>query len=124
MKSYDVLESPVGKRVVIKRGWSWPAFLFGAIWMLVKRLWGLLAFVVVIYYVLSSVALSGDDAELISSLLLIAMNVVYGLKGNAWRYSNTLKRGYEVVATVEAHTAEGAESTYLKNTAAAGLNVA
>ena len=39
MKAFAVYQHPTHGFEAVKRGFSWPAFFFGVIWMLIKKLW-------------------------------------------------------------------------------------
>ena len=41
MKTFNVFSHPVQGFEAVKVGFSWPAFLFGSLWMLDKGLWRL-----------------------------------------------------------------------------------
>ena len=62
-------------------GFSWPAFFFGAIWLLVKGLWGHFAINIVLLIVTA-----GFAAPVIW--------IVYGFIGNASHKSSLVKKGY------------------------------
>ena len=62
-------------------GFSWPGFLFGPIWLLVKGLWGH-----AILYVLVAIGTFGFGA--------VVLWFVYGFMGNGLHRSLLLKAGY------------------------------
>jgi len=102
-----------------------PAFLFSIIWMLIKRLWGIAAIWVLCVFIWSGLVMfmtypefeayqerakqaqSGVPVTAVgqprpgSGLVTIggwlALMLVPGFKGNAWREINLIKRGYEEV---------------------------
>jgi hypothetical protein len=62
-------------------GFSWPAFFFGPIWLLIKGLWGH-----ALAYVLVVIATAGFGA--------FVLWFVYGFMGNGLHKSLLLKKGY------------------------------
>jgi hypothetical protein len=78
----DVLYHPVnGSTEQTWDGFSWPAFLFGVIWLLVKGLWG--HFLINVVLLIVTV---GFAAPIIW--------IVYGAIGNGAHKSALLKKGY------------------------------
>jgi hypothetical protein len=87
--------------------------------MLAKQLWGLAALWVALYLSLSLVDPGTDKFEpgvaqaLIYLHLVVgycALSLIPGLKGNTWRERNLVRRGFEMVRTVQAETPEAAIS--------------
>ena len=125
MKTFKVYQHPIAGYEAVKVGFSWPAFFFSWIWMLVKKLWALAGLWFVLYLVLSIIEAAADEAgsepELQSILYLIlaggyfALVIVAGYNGNGWRQSNLEKRGFEVVQEVEAKTPDAATASAAKS---------
>ena len=117
MKVFRVYKHPTQGLVAVKVGFSWPAIFFGFFWMLVKRLWGIVALWFLGYLAMvfleAMQKASGDGVfALVMALVVFAgylgLWLVPGFKGNAWRETNLAKRGYEVIATVQAATPDAA----------------
>ena len=109
MKRFNVFTHPLRGFEAVKVGFSWPAFLFGVIWMLVKRLWGLAGIWFLLCIVLSLVeevtdkSGAGGTQALVYLLLSagsFALWLVPAFKGNKWREENLTKRGYTLVNSV------------------------
>ena len=84
MKIFRVYTHPEKEPELVKYGWAWPAFFFGALWTLLNGLF---------MYTLLLVAL----------LFIPSLgNVWAGLEGNNWRAKRLLRLGYTHVADVEA----------------------
>lgn len=107
----------------MKVGFSWPAASAGPIWMLAKNLWGLSGLWVAMYFALSLVETVTDTSEpsgaqVLVYLLLVAgyftLGLVPGFKGNKWREKNLVRRGFEILGTVQAETPEAAISQVAK----------
>ena len=117
MKTFNVYKHPTQGIEAVKVGFSWPAFFFGIIWMLVKKLWGLAGACFVAYIVLSLIEKVTDQsgeggAQALVYLILAAgyftLWLVPAFKGNKWREENLTKRGYEQLTTVQAETPDAA----------------
>ena len=119
MKTFNVYRHPIQGLEVVKVGFSWPAASAGPIWMLAKNLWGLSGLWVAMYFALSLVETVTDTSEpsgaqVLVYLLLVAgyftLGLVPGFKGNKWREKNLVRRGFEILGTVQAETPEAAIS--------------
>jgi hypothetical protein len=117
MKTFNIYQHPTLGIEAVKQGFSWPGFLFGAIWMLVKKLWMLAALwfaLGVALELVDMVAKSSTDegaALLVQGLLLVgylALMLVPGFKGNAWREAGLRRRGFVLKQTVQAETPDAA----------------
>ena len=62
MKTFNVYKHPTQGIEAVKIGFSWPAFFFGIIWMLVKKLWGLAGAWFAVYIVLSLIEKVTDQS--------------------------------------------------------------
>ncbi|GAK50611.1 hypothetical protein U14_01844 [Candidatus Moduliflexus flocculans] len=122
MKEYKIFQHPQGTIEAVKQGWSWPAFFFGCIWALVKKMTGLGIGVLAAFIVLGAISASaGGDAEQaidgLTSLGGFVLAIVFGVNGNAWREKNLTARGFAYKTTVQAATPEGATALYPQKSA-------
>ena len=87
--------------------------------MLVKKLWGLFGLWLAMYIALSLVEAVTDKSEPSGDQALVylllaagysALTLVPGFKGNKWREKNLLRRGFEMLGTVQAETPDAAIS--------------
>ena len=117
MKAFAVYQHPTRGYEAVKRGFSWPAFFFGIIWMLIKKLWLLATLWVVLYIALGLVDDVVDNSEETGEQIVVylligagyfALWLVPGFIGNKWREANLAKRGFSLVGTVDADTVDGA----------------
>jgi uncharacterized membrane protein YtjA (UPF0391 family) len=117
MKTFNIYKHPAQGIEAVKVGFSWPAFFFGFIWMLVKKLWGFAGAWFVSYMLLAiieaAMGQTGDSgAQLIVYLILfvgyLALWLFPAFKGNQWREANLSKRGYQRIATVQADSPDAA----------------
>jgi len=96
----------------VKLGWSWPAFFFGPLWALAKRLWlhAFGIFAAVYGTIFLAFSLEDDNSALVLAppVVTIALWLFFGAKGNAWRERNLHSRGYALVKGVSAESAESA----------------
>ena len=119
MKTFNVYRHPVQGFEAVKVGFSWPAASAGPIWMLVKQLWGWSVLWIALYISLSLVETGTDTFEPGGGQALVylhlvagyaALSLIPGLKGNMWREKNLVRRGFEMLGTVQAETPEAAIS--------------
>jgi hypothetical protein len=119
MKEYKIFEHPDGKVEVVKQGWSWPAFFFAFLWLLVKRMWVIASIIFSVFLIIvfiGGVAGGAIEKSLdeILSIANIMIMVVFGLKGNNLREKNLLSRGFDFRTTLTASNHDGAVAIYLK----------
>jgi hypothetical protein len=123
MKKYKVFRHTGGSTEAVKLGWSWPASLFSFFWAPFKKLWllglvGLVATVALGY--LAAAFTNASQAASLMNLVLTVVSVVFGVKGNAWREANLVRRGYEPVGEFTAEDAKGAVTCYYKTATSIG----
>jgi len=127
MKNYKVFKHTDGRIEAVKQGWSWPAFVLelfglGFIWGLVKKLWLvailLIIFRVVLFVISSSVTPdiesynnyyeyqrameSALNYSLVFLVIQLGVAIFVGVKGNAFRETDLIKKGYQLIGTVSA----------------------
>jgi hypothetical protein len=86
----DILYHPVnGSTEQTWSGFSWPAFFFGVIWLLVKGLWG--------HFLINLIIVIGTGG-----FAAPVIWIVYGVIGNDAHKSSLIKRGYLTQAQWEA----------------------
>jgi hypothetical protein len=119
MKTFNVYRHPLQGLEAVKVGFSWPAVSAGLFWMLVKQLWGMSALWIALYISLSLVETDIDKfdpggTQALAYLHLVvgylALTLIPGFKGNEWREKNLVRRGFEMLRTVQAETPEAAIS--------------
>jgi hypothetical protein len=105
--------------VLVKVGFSWPAFLVPFVWLIWKRMWIVLAF-----YLVAEAALIGlavrpvlpDNALLVLSF---ALHLLLGLQGNDLYRWTLDRRRYRERGAVAAEDAAAAERRYFAGLAGA-----
>ena len=117
MKQFELYSNSQGLFKAVKQGWSWPAFIFGILWAITKRLWSLVINVVFIYLVLGivSIFIGGVLVEIIGNIVALGVFVVFGAKGNVWWEMNLQSKGYEFKDSVTAANSKDAIAQYLKS---------
>lgn len=124
MKTFNVYKHPTLGFEAVKVGFSWPAFFFGVIWMLVKKLWGLAGLWLGAYIVCWLIETVTDKSQeggaqalvyLVLASAYFALWLIPPFKGNKWREENLSKRGYELLSTVQAETPDAAVAQVAKS---------
>jgi MFS transporter, OFA family, oxalate/formate antiporter len=118
LKKFKILTHPTGETQAVKQGWSWPAFFFTGIWLLLKRSY-FLGIMVIFYqsFLLSIktvvptffVLIDQIIARFSDTLLFMALasaifgvNFFLGRYGNYWWEKKLLQRGYTFKETMSA----------------------
>lgn len=123
MKRFHVLRHPDGTLTAIKEGFSWPGFLLGGFWLLYHRVYVLGGGAVLGGIVLYGIFPSPEGYFLgvpyghrfgIADAGNIIIQGLIGMLGNAWRLDSVIKRGFELIDSVEANTSDGARAVHLR----------
>lgn len=83
----------------IKVGWSWPAFLFTVPWLIYKRMWYPLLWLLPTYQIVAiAIAIFGKENLGLNSLDVFLLpfvlaSTIFGLRGNKW-YERSLRERY------------------------------
>ncbi|WP_026615240.1 DUF2628 domain-containing protein [Ensifer aridi] len=122
MASYLIMTPPGApaddeKARFIADGFSWAAFFFPAIWLLVKRAWllGIAVAVLQILLILLSTIQGGFAAALI---MQIALSLLVSLEGPLFIAKRLTAREWTLRSIIPARDRETAEEIYFSNTAA------
>ncbi len=86
--------------VLVKEGFSWPAFFIPALWLIYKRMW-----IVLVLYIAASILVAVllgiyHIPEYPGVLVALALNLAMGLEGNELLRWTLARRGLDMVATV------------------------
>jgi hypothetical protein len=118
MKTFKVYKHPTQNFEVVKQGFSWPALFFGPVWLLCKQLWLFAVAWITVSVILSSIEGISDEVGMVSERMTVVYLLVAGgylalwlipaFKGNSWRAKNLLRRGYQLINTVQAETPDSA----------------
>jgi hypothetical protein len=105
MQKFKVYENQDGKIELVKQGWSWPAFFFTGIWLLVKKMWvlGSLYWVLLLlveflkdYYYLRG----WKEFSTIGRSVYSVIPFILGAMGNMIREKNLLSRDFDFKKTI------------------------
>ena len=100
--------------ILVKEGFSWPAFFLAPIWLIYKRMWIMLVFYVAVMIaltVLSGMAFAPEGVSFVGNL---AVHLLLGLEGNnLYRWTLTRRR-YREQAAVVGHDLVTAEQRYFE----------
>ncbi len=104
-RTFEVLKHPLKGLEAVKRGFSWPAFLFTWIWAVVNRLWLLGIVFVILSLLLGLLELQAlHDAPLLVLFASLIVQTVLGMKGNSWRSEALQNRGFEFLGAIDARS--------------------
>jgi len=120
MTQFKIYVSPLGMTEPVKQGWSWPAFFFGFIWAMIKKMWLLGSLTMVGAVILYALLGSANQPFSLADLISLGVGVVFGLYGNSWREASLSARGFAHVGTVTAASSEGALALHVSK---AGLTI-
>lgn len=126
MSTYEIYDNSLDLPVVLKDGWSWPAFCFPGVWSLVYKLWKQVLVLVGINIAVI-ILLSNMFPVNVAVWIYYGFNILQGLPfaefGHKWRRKKLLSDGYLHVATVKAGSKKGAFVSWQKSTNPAEIEV-
>ena len=105
--------------ILVKEGFSWPAFLVPLIWLVYKRMWIVLAFYIAATAGLTMLAQSAVVAETAVFVGNFAVNLILGLQGNDLYRWTLQRRRYREQAVVLGQNLVTAEQRYFEAVAEA-----
>src|SRR5262249_45145206 len=120
MSVYTVHEPPqrfdgapdVERFVFVRDGFSFWAFLFAPLWMLLHRMWlGLFGYIVVLGWLETMVRMFGGSAA-IGGFISFLMSVLVGLEAGTLRRFTLGRRGWKNVGIVSGDDVEDAERRF------------
>jgi hypothetical protein len=98
--------------VLVREGFSWPAFVFGPFWLALRGMWIVLAVYAAAMTLLVVLARSAGLPETAVSILTSALNLLLGFEGNdLYRWSLARRRCHER-AVVSGRDQEEAEARF------------
>ena len=129
MKFFEVYSHPTYGITAVKNGFAWPGCVFSWIWLLLCGMWvrsiaalaipwvgsGLLVMVYGVLFTAGDTPFAEMEDESVGQLYInvagacgLIVSLIVGAKGNAWRRTRLLKRGFEHVKSVHAQSADAA----------------
>jgi hypothetical protein len=98
--------------VLVKEGFSWPAFFVAPVWLIYKRMWVVLAFYIAVIVGLSLLAQGFAVTENAVFLGNLAVHLILGLEGNDLYRWTLERRRYREHAVVVGRNLVTAEQRY------------
>lgn len=104
-------EPAVEKAVFLPEGFSWPAFVFGLLWLLWYRLWAIVALWLAACALLTWLALWNFGFGM-TFLIALALQLLLGLEANALLRHKLSRQRYRLLDVVNAEAPELAEHSF------------
>ncbi|MDP2958539.1 MAG: DUF2628 domain-containing protein [Longimicrobiales bacterium] len=124
MRQFKIYSNALGAYEAVKQGWSWPAFFFGPIWALAKRMWalgfGVLGILFVVSYAIF-LAVGVVDEDLLQGMLgmvgigVFVLPIIFGAMGNKLRRTHLTSRGFGLQVIATAANGEDAIALHMKS---------
>lgn len=105
--------------ILVKEGFSWPAFFVPAVWLIYKGMWIVLAFYLTLTLGLTVLAQLAQVPETLVFVGNLAVNLIVGLEGNDLYRWTLARRRYHEQAVVLGHNLVSAEQRYFQAAAEA-----
>lgn len=101
--------------ILVKDGFSWPAFLVPFIWLLYNRMW-----IVLVIYVAAEIALAAIAAGLhlpdgLTMVMSLALSAIIGFQGNDFHRWSLERRRYKQQSIVAGANLSEAEHRFFAN---------
>jgi hypothetical protein len=103
--------------ILVKDGFSWPAFFLAPLWLISKRMWIVLAFYIAAELALTAVAYKGWLPEDALTVLSLGISLLLGLEGNDLYRWTLARRRYRERATVAGDNLVAAEHRFFTTVA-------
>jgi hypothetical protein len=105
-------DAALERSVFVQDGWSWSAFLFGALWLVWHRHWGMGLLVLVLHIALlfGLFALPIGEGARAGAMLLLA--ILWGLEGSSLRRKALSRAGYAEQGLVVGKDRDALEQRY------------
>jgi hypothetical protein len=100
---------------LVKEGFSWPAFIFGPLWLIAKRMWLVLAGFAALWLLvqLSFMVLPGGANAVGIAWLIISLG--FGLEANEFHRWTLERKGYRTLAAVAGNSLEDCEHRFFQH---------
>jgi hypothetical protein len=118
MKVYTAHRSPNAPRehaLFVKDGFSWPAFLFPVIWLIIKRLWLAFAIYILAVAVISATASATDLSGGSVFVILLGLNLILGFEANWLNRRALARRGFAEEGPFVGEDLDEAELKYFRS---------
>lgn len=124
MQAYTVYETPhpaadrvdrAEALVFVKDGFSWGAFLFGPLWMLIHRLWWPLLGYIVIVAGMQLIGLALGQTSVWTTLIALGFNLLLGFEASSLRRWTLERAGWDMVGSATGPTLAASERAFFDN---------
>ncbi len=120
MKTYLVFEPQAGNRspeeaervVFLQEKFSWPAFLFGPLWLLWYRLWLGLAFWLAAAALIAAAVVTLHPGSFIETLAVTVLSLILAFEATELRRQKLVASGFRETGVVLADDIESAERRF------------
>ncbi len=102
--------------VLVKEGFSWPAFVFGPLWALTRRLWLAAAVFALILVGSEMVMRAFVRDEIAMTILTLILSATFGWVGNDLRRRKLERRGFAFRGVVAGGDIDAALARFLDST--------
>lgn len=106
------------KAVLVKEGSSWPALIFGPLWLAWRGMWLVLAFYVALVLIVAAIARLVGLPDGVVTIVSTAINLLLGLEGNDLLRWTLERRRYHERAVVLGNNLAEAEERFFAGRAA------
>jgi len=122
MSAFLILSRPEAVRpdpdvAIIADRFSWAAFYFGVLWMLLHRLWLEAAVIIALRAAALWAVITAPDLAAAAVVLWAGLSTLVGLEAQEWRARRLIRRGYRLIDLVEAPDADTAFELHLSDLA-------
>ena len=100
--------------LIVRDAFSWPAFWFSVVWLLINRLW-LQAALAIVGLALAFWAMTDPQWAGAGLVLAVCTALCIGFEGANWRVEALLRRNWRLVDVVEAPDSETAFDMHVAN---------
>jgi len=118
VKRFSIYEHPNGKTDVVKKGWSWPAFLFTLLWAWTEEIWIIVIPVIAGSFFLSTLlhyyGTNDEMSETLIRIVAILICFALGLFGNACQERKLRSNDFVFREIIEARRKDEALALYKK----------
>ena len=117
MKRFKVYQNKLNREDIrfIKKGFSWPALLFGIFWVLYKRMWWVAGAILLSYFLLLSflgLFFPRDVIHSLADFVGLGLSLCLGVFGNEI-YENYIREDFELVDVISAKNVNEAMIKFL-----------
>lgn len=118
LKTFEIYQRPNGAIEAVKKGWSWPGFIFVLFWAYAKRLYTIANTLLLVSIILLLFTLDEDAKDSIYLLHALGATVAaiwFGASGNDLRRTMLTRNEYKLAGSIRAYTADDAVRSFIKN---------